>query len=93
MGRFSELYNNKRWRGMRMKQLRKQPLCERCLGHSIIKPATIAHHKQPHRGNLTLFYDANNLASSCADCHNIDEQRIERGGKARRSVDASGWPE
>ncbi|WP_458760534.1 hypothetical protein ACSVBT_07000 [Afipia sp. TerB] len=32
------------------------------------------------------------FASSCNDCHDIDEQRIERGGRARQQVDADGWP-
>jgi hypothetical protein len=52
----------------------------------------VCHHKRPHKGDEALFWDQGNLASSCADCHDVDEQRIERGGRARQQVDESGWP-
>jgi 5-methylcytosine-specific restriction protein A len=74
-----------------MMQLRKQPLCERCLERGVIRAATVAHHKVPHRGDLSLFWDPDNLASSCANCHDVDEQRIERGGQAR-GEDQYEWP-
>jgi hypothetical protein len=31
-------------------------------------------------------------AEACSDCHDIDQQRIENGGKARQQLDADGWP-
>ena len=85
-------YNTDRWRTLRKHQLIKQPLCERCLSRKHTKRANVAHHRIPHKGDPILFWDANNLGSLCSDCHDIDEQRIERGGKARRDVDADGWP-
>lgn len=54
--------------------------------------ATVAHHKKPHKGDEVLFFDKENIASSCKDCHDVDEQRIENGGKARSNPDADGWP-
>jgi hypothetical protein len=52
----------------------------------------VVHHRKAHKGDVALFFDASNLASSCAGCHDIDEQRIERGGKARQQLDDTGWP-
>lgn len=57
-----------------------------------VTPATVCHHKQAHKGDEQLFWSQDNLASSCADCHDVDEQRIERGGKARANIGADGWP-
>ena len=89
---WAALYNSKRWKQLRLRQLQRKPLCERCERYDRITPATVAHHKIPHKGDAILFFDADNLASSCADCHNVDEQRIEKGGRARAPVDADGWP-
>lgn len=86
------LYNTAQWKALRLSQLMREPLCKRCSDRGKIVPATVAHHKVSHKGDTTLFFDPSNLASSCKDCHDVDEQRIERGGQARRDVDEDGWP-
>lgn len=85
-------YGLARWQRLREAQKRKQPICERCAERGVVTPATVAHHKVPHKGDPSLFWDHDNLASSCAPCHDIDEQRIERGGRARQDVGPDGWP-
>ena len=85
-------YKTGRWRALRAAQLAQQPLCERCQSRGILTPATVCHHKKAHKGDLVLFWDPMNLGSSCADCHDVDEQRVERGGRARQTVGADGWP-
>lgn len=85
-------YSTARWRAMRAAQLASQPLCERCKARGVLQPATVAHHIKAHKGDEALFWDAANLSSSCADCHDVDEQRIERGGRARQTVGEDGWP-
>jgi 5-methylcytosine-specific restriction endonuclease McrA len=85
-------YKTGRWRALRTAQLATQPLCERCQSRGVLKAATVCHHKKAHKGDPILFWDAGNLASSCDDCHNTDEQRVERGGKARQQVGVDGWP-
>lgn len=89
-----KLYATARWQALRSSQLAKQPLCERCLAGKprCITVATIVHHKRKHEGNEALFFDPLNLASSCQPCHDIDEQRIERGGQARQTIGTDGWP-
>ncbi len=89
---YRKWYYTKRWQSLRIRQLTITPLCERCESRGHIRPATVCHHKQAHKGNQALFFDPLNLASSCADCHDVDEQRIEHGGKARQQVGADGWP-
>lgn len=85
-------YNTQQWKALRLGQLMREPLCARCATRGVVRAATVAHHKVAHKGDRDLFFDAGNLASSCTDCHDVDEQRIERGGKARQAVDVDGWP-
>lgn len=86
------LYSTARWLTLREAQLNLHPLCKRCVDRGKVVEATVAHHKVAHKGNPELFFDPNNLASSCKPCHDIDEQRIERGGQARQSIGDDGWP-
>lgn len=84
-------YKTGRWRATRADQLLKQPLCERCLARGQITAATVCHHLNDDKGTIEKFF-AGPFGSSCADCHDVDEQRIERGGRARQQVGADGWP-
>lgn len=88
-----KLYATARWAALRAGQLLSQPLCERCGERNMVVAATVVHHREPHKGDPALFFDAGNLASSCKRCHDIDEQRIERGGKARQIIGDDGWPQ
>lgn len=84
-------YKKPRWVTIRAAQLQKQPLCERCLSRGTITPATVCHHVDRHEGDPVKFWNGP-FASSCSDCHDVDEQRIERGGRARQQVGEDGWP-
>lgn len=92
MGAHDHLYDLARWSRLRLKQLSQHPLCERCSSRGVVTAATVVHHKVPHKGDLKLFFDHANLASSCKPCHDIDEQRIEREGRPRQMLDEFGWP-
>ncbi len=59
-----DLYNTSRWRKTSKDFLKKYPQCFICG-----KPARIADHITPHRGDLTLFYDESNLQPMCWSCH------------------------
>jgi hypothetical protein len=48
------------------------------------------HHKIAER-NVALFFEADNLPHP-ALLPRFDEQRIERGGKARQAIEVDGWP-
>jgi hypothetical protein len=70
-------YNTAIWRRIRDDQLRRQPLCERCLAKGLTVAATVCNHKTPHRGDWEAFI-AGPFESACAPCHNSDIQREER---------------
>jgi hypothetical protein len=84
-------YKLARWFALRLAQLTKQPLCERCLAQGKVTAATVAHHKREHKGDPILFWDPANLASSCKRHHDSDEQQIERIGYST-AVGVDGWP-
>ncbi|MGY3359760.1 5-methylcytosine-specific restriction endonuclease McrA [Bradyrhizobium sp. GM0.4] len=85
-------YKTAKWRALREEQLSKQRLCERCLKRGVVRSATVVHHTIAHKGDAAIFWDHTKYASSCAPCHNSDEQSIERGGRARQAVGGDGWP-
>jgi 5-methylcytosine-specific restriction protein A len=64
------------WDQLRAQQLARRPMCETCRR----APATVAHHKHPHRGVWELFADPNNLQSVCKRCHDGEIARGERAG-------------
>lgn len=58
------LYYTNRWKKLRNMHLSSQPLCVKCnaLGSDV-------DHIIDHKGNLDLFYDADNLQTLCKPCH------------------------
>lgn len=58
------LYNSARWRQVSRDFLSRYPVCFICG-----MKATVADHITPHRGNLDLFYDMDNLQPLCWKCH------------------------
>jgi 5-methylcytosine-specific restriction protein A len=90
----NKLYKGKRWRRLRNTQLTKQPFCQ-CPEHEgRYVEADIVDHIKPHRGDLRLFYDPDNLQSMTKHCHDSYKQKLE-GGRARsirRAFNATGYP-
>lgn len=85
------LYKKARWLQRRKAQLSSQPLCEWCLKRGQVTPANIAHHNEPHKGDLHKFYHGP-LTSLCKQCHDSEAQSIERGGKPKQTIGPDGWP-
>lgn len=72
-------YKTAEWRALRWSVLVDELFtCRRCgfVGESAMM---VADHDKPHRGDRALFFDRQNLQCLCADCHNRDKQREERG--------------
>lgn len=74
--KWSKFYQSRAWSDLRQAKLMQQPLCERCLEHDKIIPATTVHHRVRF-GQFTdeqkqwyWFLNADNLVSLCNDCHN-----------------------
>ena len=76
-GRYSDWYTTKRWRAIRSRQLKIEPLCRMCTSKGRVTEATVCDHIEPHRGDLVKFY-AGPFQSLCQSCHSSDKQRMER---------------
>ena len=88
---YRRLYKLAAWKRAREAQLHRQPLCELCLERHRTTEAKVVNHRQPHKGNMTLFLDPENLQSACAPCHDGPVQSYERTGRMR-GCDANGVP-
>lgn len=83
-------YSTPAWRMRRAKQLAQTPWCEPCKRMGKSRPATVANHKIPHRGDRHLFWHGE-LESQCASCHDSATQRAELEG-FERGIGEDGWP-
>lgn len=72
-------YRSTRWKKLRVGVIAEQPFCEMCGGVRGLQ----VHHKIPPRGNEALFFNRENLAVVCADCHRkiTAEEINQRRGK------------
>ena len=88
------LYNLAVWhRVLRPHQLAKEPTCCRCRAAGKIVAATVVNHVVPHKGDMRLFSDPDNLESVCKPCHDGEIQHQERTGTTYSSATAgSGEP-
>lgn len=68
---YHELYKSSVWVALRKSILDTQPLCVKCAKEGRTTLATVVDHMIPHRGNINLFLDANNLKPLCASCHGV----------------------
>lgn len=90
---YGHLYKSALWRKMRLRWLRKHPMCQcpHCKGSGL--PAAVVHHKQPHKGDRRKFFDSRNLTSMAKVCHDRFQQSEERGGIGfLGACDEKGWP-
>lgn len=67
---FHKMYSSPRWTKMSRRFLGEHIFCERCSGF-----AELVHHRIPHGGDATLFYDWDNLEALCKACHNREHRR------------------
>lgn len=84
---YRALYATKQWRHVReIALLRDNYQCQhRGCGVSLRRGrsgdrAAVVHHIKPHKGDLTLFFDLNNLQSVCKRHHDSDLQSAEARG-------------
>jgi 5-methylcytosine-specific restriction protein A len=73
------LYSRARWKALRHYQLANHPLCAFCLRREVVEVATVVDHIIPHKGDVVLFHDPDNLQSLCKRCHDRDKAAEERG--------------
>lgn len=86
----SGLYSTARWVKRRAYQLSIEPLCRKCSALGVVKPATVADHIIPHRGDEHLFWNGD-LQSLCDHCHNSAKKAEEARGYST-DIGADGLP-
>lgn len=73
-------YNSPQWKRKRKAVLARDGYrCQRCKRYGRIRQATTVHHIEYLEDNPSRAFDAKNLISLCAACHN--EIHTEKGGR------------
>lgn len=85
----NKLYG-RRWQKARLMFLTANPLCVYCARQGRATAATVVDHRQPHRGDPSLFWDVSNWQPLCAPHHNSTKQIEERQTNA--GSDINGLP-
>ena len=93
---YRKLYATKQWKILRERALlRDRYRCQRCgvnLKRGRTSPnAAVVHHISPHKGNLDLFFDLDNLQSICKREHDSAAQSEEALGYSKE-IGNDGWP-
>jgi len=78
------------WKKRRLVQLRAHPLCKLCLDRSIITPANVVDHVEPHDG-LWRKFRWGKLQSLCGPCHDSVKRTQEARGYST-AIGPDGWP-
>jgi 5-methylcytosine-specific restriction endonuclease McrA len=76
---------------MRLIVLDSEPLCRLCLKAGKETASTVADHIIPHKNDLKLFYDRDNLQGLCKHCHS-GIKRIEENHGYSQACDEKGYP-
>jgi len=95
---YRSLYQSKRWRSLRSVILTRDLFtCQRpgcgvplTSGRSAQNSAVV-HHRIPHKGDLELFFDQENLEAVCWSCHSGEIQSEEKLGYDP-TIGSDGWP-
>jgi 5-methylcytosine-specific restriction protein A len=67
-----------RWQQARKRHLDLHPLCVMCEADGRVALATVVDHREPHRGDLVLFWNPDNWQALCKRCHDSCKQSQER---------------
>lgn len=70
------------WQRYRLRYLAEHPLCANCETRGRIVLATVVDHKQPHKGDIYLFWKKDNHQGLCKRCHDRKTAK-EDGGFGR----------
>jgi 5-methylcytosine-specific restriction enzyme A len=95
---YKKLYMSRRWKAIREVVLARDKYrcqvknCGQFLqsGRNHARSAVV-HHIEPHKGNLGLFYDLENLQAVCWTCHSGEIQSEEALGYSK-TIGEDGWP-
>ena len=91
------LYNNKRWRSLRLQIfIRDNYICQQTgvllSGKYPAPNSPVADHIIKHDGDEELFWDIDNIQSVSKQYHDSIKQSIEKGGTPKVQIGIDGWP-
>jgi 5-methylcytosine-specific restriction endonuclease McrA len=90
--RYRHLYKGPQWEALRQATfVRDGRLCQLCYRRGRLTPATVVHHREPHKGDPVKFYDPDNVEACCSPCHDGPVQSEERIGYSTE-IGTDGWP-
>lgn len=78
---WTKWYKTANWYRLRHKALSREPLCRFCKKKGIITAGNTVDHIQPHKGDMSKFFDIMNLQVLCKKCHSSTKQRLEKSGE------------
>jgi 5-methylcytosine-specific restriction enzyme A len=90
---YRHLYKTAAWQRHRWAILVRDGFtCQKCGKLEAQTSQLVADHRQPHRGNLDLFWSEANIWTLCKPCHDSGKQSEERTGYSK-AIGLDGWPE
>jgi len=82
---WSRLYDTQRWRRLSAKVRQLEPTCRTCYAEGRPpSPSRHVDHIVPHQGDLSRFYDRDNLQALCGPCHSAKTRREHHGNGGRQ---------
>lgn len=76
---WKHLYKTVAWERLRSFVLSEEPFCRFCKAEGKLIPADVVDHIIPHKGDMGLFMDIDNLQSVCKSHHDSVKQKMEHG--------------
>lgn len=77
------MYLMPEWRdpvtGLRAMHVAREPLCRECRAQGVDRPGVEVDHIKPHRGDMTLFLDPDNLQTLCKMHHSMKTAKEKNG--------------
>ena len=83
----ADTYNTTKWKKIRTRMLRENPLCEECLGFGRETPATDVHHIKPIEDFPDLRFTMSNLMCVCQTCHGKLEAQYHKDKKIHEQAE------
>ena len=74
-------YDSARWKLIRERVLYAFPFCVECAKDGRASMSTIVDHIVPHKGDVHIFWDLENLQGLCAHCHSVKTSKEDSWNK------------
>lgn len=83
------IYQSTKWRKLRDRKFKQNPICEHCIKYNKITPTDVIDHIIPILDDESLAYVYNNLQGLCNRCHNTKTAKETADRKTTKTLTAS----